>query len=228
MVNLEIVDRGAFSSALVHLDPGEEFVSESGAMYRASGNVDVDVTTRSRGRGGVMAGIKRLLASENFFFSRYRVTDNHAGEVGLAPTHVGSIRRIDIEPTMGWLCTGGSYLGSAAELQIDTEFQGLKGFLTGESISFVKVTGQGPLLVAAFGQIIQQELDGELIVDTGHVVAFTESLSYAIEKVGGSWIQSWLAGEGIVLKFSGRGKILVQSHNPSEFGGLLGPKLPER
>ena len=71
--------------------------------------------------------------------------------------------------------------------------------------------------------------DSALIVgDTGHVVAFTDGLSYTIEKAGSSWFQSWLAGEGIVLKFSGTGKILVQSHNISEFGRLLGPKLPQR
>ena len=48
-------------SALVHLDPGETFVSESGAMFRASSNVDIDVTTKTRGKGGLLAGIKRLV-----------------------------------------------------------------------------------------------------------------------------------------------------------------------
>jgi uncharacterized protein (AIM24 family) len=82
--------------------------------------------------------------------------------------------------------------------------------------------------VGAFGRIVEHDVEDELIVDTGHVVAFTERLAYSINKVGGSWVQSWLAGEGVVLRFSGRGKMLVQSHNPKEFGGLLGPQLPER
>jgi len=30
------------------------------------------------------------------------------------------------------------------------------------------------------------------------------------------------------MKFHGTGRLFVQSHNPSEFGGLLGPLLPER
>ncbi len=227
-MNIELLDRGPFSSALVQLAPGDEFVSESGAMYRASENVDVDVTTRSRGKGGLLAGVKRMLAKEHFFFSTYRLTDGRPGEVGLAPTHMGSVHRIDVLPGDAWLCAGGSYLASHPALQIDTQFQGLKGFLTGESISFVRVTGQGPLLVSAFGRIVEREVDGELIVDTGHVVAFTEGLTYSLDKIGGSWLQSWLSGEGIVLRFSGSGRILMQSHNPSEFGGLLGPKLPER
>jgi len=47
-MEVEILGKGAFESALVHLEPGETFVSESGAMYRASTNVDIDVTTHSR------------------------------------------------------------------------------------------------------------------------------------------------------------------------------------
>jgi uncharacterized protein (TIGR00266 family) len=227
-VNIEIRDQTAFASALVRLQPGEQFVSESGAMYRMSSNVDVDVTTKSKGQGGVLGGLKRMLAKESFFFSTYRVTDNQAGEVGLAPTHMGSIRQIDVTPDGGWLCTGGSYLGSGPDLQLDTQFQGLKGFVTGESLVFVTVHGTGPLLVSAFGRISEQEIDGSLIVDTGHVVAFTEGLSYSVDKVGGGWLETWLSGEGFVLRFSGRGRIVLQSHNPNEFGGRLGPKLPER
>ncbi len=227
-MNVEILERGAFSSAVVHLQPGEEFTSESGAMYRASSNINIDVTTRSFGQGGVLGGLKRMLAKESFFLSRYQVKDANPGEVGLAPTHMGSVRQIEVSSEAAWICTGGSYLGSGPGLRIDTEFQGLKGLFTGESISFLRVSGSGPLLISAFGRIVEHDVDGDLIVDTGHVVAFTEGLTYSITKVGGSWIQSWLAGEGIVLRFSGQGKILCQSHNPKEFGGLLGPKLPER
>ena len=172
--------------------------------------------------------MKPSTISESFFFSRYRATGNQPGEVGLAPVHLGSVRQIDVAPGVAWVCTGGSYLASGPGLQIDTEFQGLKGLFTGESISFVKVSGQGPLLVGAFGRLVQHQVDGELTVDTGHVVAFTDGLTYTLDKVGGSWIQSWLAGEGIVLKFSGKGTLLAQSHNPNEFGKLLGPKLPQR
>ena len=227
-MNIELSDRGLFSSALVRLEPGDGFVSESGAMYRASANVDVDVTTQSRGGGGLLAGVKRMLAKESFFFSTYRITDGQVGEVGLAPTHMGSLHRIDVAPGEDWLCAGGSYLGSAPSLQIDTQFQGLKGVFYGESISFVQVSGNGPLLVSAFGRIVEHEVAGELIVDTGHVVAFSAGLNYSLDKIGGSWLQSWLSGEGIVLRFSGTGRIVLQSHNPGEFGGLLGPKLPQR
>ncbi|MHB8973939.1 MAG: TIGR00266 family protein [Pirellulaceae bacterium] len=227
-MEIEILGAGAFESALVHLAPGERFVSESGALYRASANIDVDVTTSSRGAGGLLGGIKRLLAKEHFFFSTYATNDGRAGEVGLAPTHQGEVLQIDVDPSTRWLCAGGSYLGSSAGLKIDTQFQGLKGFATGESLVFVEVSGSGQLLVNAFGRIVDSEVEGSLTVDTGHLVAFESTLQYSITKAGNSWIQSWLAGEGVVMNFSGRGRIVTQSHNPREFGAALGRLLPPR
>ncbi len=227
-MQIEMQGKGAFGSALVRLKPGEEFVSESGALYRASANVDVDVTTRSRGKGGILAGLKRLLAGEHFFFSTYRVRDDQPGEVGLAPTLPGSVMALDLDGSRSWYCTGGSYLGSSRGLSVDTEFQGLKGFFTGESIFFLRVAGSGKLLVTGFGRLAEIEVREAITVDTGHVVAFEDSLQYTITKAGGSWFQSWLAGEGVVMNFTGQGRILVQSHNPSEFGKSLGPKLPPR
>ena len=227
-MHIDIHDNGAFGSALVHLRPGEQFVSEAGSMFRASDNVDIDVTTRSRSSGGIMSGIKRMIAGENFFFSRYSVTDNRDAEVGLAPNLQGQVKLIECDGKARWVCAGGSYLGSGIDLNIDTQFQGLRGVLSGESLSFLNVEGAGPLLVNAFGTITELEVQGGLTIDTGHVVAFEDSLEYSVGKAGGSWVSSFLTSEGIVLHFSGYGRVLVQSHNPDEFGSTLGPMLPER
>ncbi len=227
-MDIEILGQGAFESALIHLEPGERFVSESGVLYRASANVDIDVTTRSGGSGGLLGGMKRLLARENFFFSTYSTTDGRPGEVGIAPTHQGEVFVIDVDPSVNWLCAGGSYLGSSASLKVETRFQGVKGFVSGESLSFVEVSGQGQLLVSAFGRLVESEVDNGLIIDTGHLVAFESSLQYTITKAGKSWLQSWLAGEGFVMHFSGQGRVLTQSHNPKEFGSTLGRLLPPR
>ena len=226
-MEITLSDRGAFRWALVRLAEGEQFVSESGAMFRASSNIDIDVTTRSGSSGGLMAGLKRMLASETFFFSTYTCMDGEEGEVGLAPALQGEIALIDCDGNAQWVCAGGSYLGSGTDLSLDTQFQGLKGLFSGESLSFMSVSGQGPLLVNAFGHVSEIEVDGALTVDTGHVVAFEDSLSYSIGRAGGSWVQSFLTSEGLVMDFTGRGRIYVQSHNPKEFGGELGPMLPE-
>jgi uncharacterized protein (TIGR00266 family) len=227
-MDIKIADKGAFSWALVQLEPSEMFVSEAGAMFRASSNIDISVTTRSKGKGGLMSGIRRMLASESFFLSTYSTIDSDPGEVGLAPVHQGELKLVQCTSGTDWICAGGSYLGSSDSLQLDTQFQGLRGAFSGESISFISVSGNGPLLVGAFGSINEINVEGSLVVDTGHVVAFESSLEYTISKAGGSFLQSFLTGEGLTMNFKGHGRILVQSHNPDEFGRLLGPKLPPR
>lgn len=227
-MKIDILKRGAFGSALVHLGPGESFVSESGAFYRATGNVDIDVTTKTRGKGGILAGLKRLVGGDHFFFSTYRTTDGQPGEVGLSPTLQGEVRVIEMQPGTNWLTAGGSYMGSSPEILVETQFQGFKGMFSGESLFFLHLSGEGQALVNAFGRITELEVDGNMVVDTGHVVAFEESLDYKVTKAGGSWVSSFVSGEGLVLEFAGQGKILVQSHNPKEFGQSVGRLLPPR
>ena len=97
-----------------------------------------------------------------------------------------------------------------------------------EGLVFVQASGEGDLLVNGFGRISSIDVSGGITVDNGHLIAFTEGLEYTISKAGGGWISSMMSGEGLVMKFSGQGKVLVQSHDPSRLGGVLGPLLPPR
>ena len=64
------------------------------------------------------------------------------------------------------------------------------------------------------------------MVDTGHVVAFTNDVQYSIGKVGG--IGSLIAGgEGLVLKFSGSGSVWVQTRKLESLMDKLMPFLPK-
>jgi len=226
-MDITLQPNGAFHSALVHLEPGDQFKSDSGAMFRASSNVDNDVTTISRG-GGLLAGLKRMAGGDTFFLSTYQTTGGEGGEVGVAPTLQGHVAQVDVESSQSWLCAGGSFLGCDGHMDLTPRFQGMKGMFSGENLFFMEVSGAGPLLVGAYGSIREVPVDGELVVDTGHVVAFESSLSYTLTKTGGSWLTSYLAGEGFVLRFKGQGRLLVQSHNPREFGAMLGRRLPPR
>ena len=93
---------------------------------------------------------------------------------------------------------------------------------------FMSVEGEGSRLVNAYGCIRETEIDGEVVVDTGRVVAFEDTLSYEVTQAGGSWLRSFLGGEGLVMKIKGTGRLLVQSHNPNAFGAKLGRLLPPR
>jgi uncharacterized protein (TIGR00266 family) len=227
-MRFEILEQGAFQSALVHFDPGERLVSESGAMVRASGNVDIDVTTRAKKGGGLLSGVKRLLGGDSFFLSTYSTTDGGSGEVGIAPVLPGEVMTLEVAGASHWKTTGGSFLAAGGDIELDTQFQGLGGFVSGENLFFLEASGSGTILVGAFGALRELEVNGELTIDTGHLVAYESTLEYSVSKAGGSWMQSFLAGEGFVMKFSGQGRVIVQTHDASGFGKRLGPLLPPR
>ena len=231
-MNVKIDTEGAFGSALVTLEAGEKFVSEAGAMYRASPNMEIEVESRRKKDegmwGALKSGIKAMFAGESFFLSTYTPNDGQVGEVGLAPTHQGEVRSVKVGPEV-WICSGGSYLGSSGGITLDTQYQGLsKGMFSKEGLVFVQASGEGDLLVNGFGRISSVDVSGGITIDNGHLIAFTEGLEYTISKAGGGWISSLMSGEGLVMKFSGQGKVLVQSHDPSRLGGVLGPLLPPR
>jgi len=231
-MNVKIDTEGAFGSALVTIEAGEKFVSEAGAMYRASANMDIDIESRKKKDEGMWgafkSGIKAMFAGESFFLSSYTPNDGQSGEVGLAPTHQGEVRSVKVGPDV-WICSGGSYLGSSGGITLDTQYQGLtKGMFSKEGLVFVQASGEGDLLVNGFGRISSVDVSGGITIDNGHLIAFTEGLEYTISKAGSGWISSMMSGEGLVMNFRGQGKVLVQSHDPSRLGGVLGPLLPPR
>jgi uncharacterized protein (TIGR00266 family) len=219
--------QGAYSTLTVGLDPGEKFVSESGLFVSGSGNIDIDVTAKPKGQGGLLGGLKRLVSGDSFFMSTY-TAENGPGEVLLAPVLPGEVKVVELDGSKTWMCAGASFMACGPDVALDTKFQGLSGLFSGESFFFVEASGRGPLVVGAFGQVRELVSDGDLVIDTGHLVAFEAGMEYRITKAGGSWISSWLAGEGFVMRFSGKGRVLVQSHNPKEFGREIGPMLPPR
>ena len=113
-------------------------------------------------------------------------------------------------------------------MDIDLGWQGFKSFFSGESIFWLSISGQGPLLVTSFGAIYEIDVDGEYVVDTGHIVAFEKTLSFKVGKANPSWIGAFLGGEGLVCRFTGKGKLYCQTHNPGSFGSRVGSQLPPR
>ena len=124
---------------------------------------------------------------------------------------------------------GSSYLASSTDVNIDLGFQGFKSFFSGENIFWLDISGMGDVLLSAFGGIYEIPVEGEYIVDTGHIVAFEKSLTFEISKPpGSSLLSAWLGGEGLVCRFKGNGRLFCQTHNAKAFGQLVGSRLPAR
>jgi uncharacterized protein (TIGR00266 family) len=227
-MQIEIQYNPAHSLATVHLDAGEAIRAEASAMVSMTRGIDVQTNAGHSAGGGILGGLRRaVVGGESFFQNLYTARSNGA-HVTLAPRLCGSMVVHELDPSVDLLIQGSSYVAAPESVQIDTKFQGFKAFLSGESLFFLKASGRGPVLMNAFGAVEMRELDGESILDTGHLVAFTAGIEYTIGKASQGWIASYLSGEGLVLRLRGRGKLWIQSRNPSEFGRTVGSMLPAR
>lgn len=94
---------------------------------------------------------------------------------------------------------------------------GVKSFFSGEGLILLRCTGPGGLLLSSYGAILANQLDpGEtLTLDTGHVVAFDESVEYSVRKVG-NWKSTLLGGEGLVTDFRGPGRVWLQTRSSND------------
>lgn len=227
-MHFEIQYNPAHSLATAHLARGESVRAEASAMVCMSRNIDVQTTARHRAGGGLFGGLKRaVVGGESFFQNLYTATSDEA-QVSFAPRLCGSMVTHELGSGEQLLIQGSSYVAAPDSVSLDTQFQGLRGFLSGESLFFLEASGHGPVLLNAFGAIEKIALDGELIVDTGHIVAFSSGIDYSIDKAATGWIASYLSGEGFVLRLRGNGTLYVQSRNPNEFGTSVGRLLPPR
>jgi uncharacterized protein (TIGR00266 family) len=225
-MEIDITFRPGNSIAKVSLAPNEQVTAEGGAMVTMSGDMDIKTTTHKKGKGGLLKAAKRLLSGESFFLNHYTAS-NEGGEVLLATALPGDMKAIDLDNER-LIVQGGSYVASSPDIDIDMGWQGFKSILSGEGIFWLNLSGKGKVVFNSFGAIYPVKVDGEYIVDTGHIVAFNETLSFTITKAGQSWISSFLGGEGLVCKFQGKGTIWCQSHNAASFGSALGPCLRAR
>ncbi|MCA9582490.1 MAG: TIGR00266 family protein [Myxococcales bacterium] len=226
-MEVEILAQPAGSVARLRLRAGESVTSEVGAMISMSSGLTVETSARRRGKKGLLKGLKRMFAGENFFLNEFTAHRDGA-EVVVGPSLLGDI--VHHRLNGGTLIVqGSSWLASGPGVEIDASFQGLgKAFFSGEGVCWVKLSGTGDVLLNSFGAVYPVEVGGGYTVDTGHIVAFEETLGFRIGKAGDSLIGSILGGEGLVCKFQGQGTLYCQTHNPPGFGKLLGPMLKTR
>ena len=216
----------SYSLLTVELEPGESVKAETGAMVAQAG---VSMKT-GMGGGGLFGGIRRMIGGESFFLNTF-TGEGPGGWVSLAPPSPGDIGSFDLLPGDNLFIQSSSFLACSESVQTDTQFQGFRGFFSGESLFFIRAyaeTGSGTVFYNSYGAIKQVPVipGEELVVDTGHLVAFSDDVEYSIGKVGG--IGSLIAGgEGLVMKFRGNGHVWVQTRNLASLADKLVPFLPK-
>ena len=144
------------------------------------------------------------------------------GEYGPSdPRYLEVTRRLNDDAL---ILTAGSFLACTPGVHLKTKFGGLRAFFSGEGAFFIECSGQGDLFYNAYGDVHEKQVDGALTIDTGHLVAWEPSLSYKIAGMGGLK-QTLFSGEGLVMNFTGRGRLWVQTRHLSATARWLSPFL---
>ncbi len=116
-----------------------------------------------------------------------------------------------------------AYVASSADVTIETKWQGLvKGFFSGESLFLIRCSGKGDLWFNTYGAMIEIDVTEDYVVDTGNIVAFTDGLDYKVTSIGG-YKSLFFSGEGLVCRFSGKGKVWIQTRKADAFMSWVDP-----
>ncbi|MCA8956844.1 MAG: TIGR00266 family protein [Planctomycetes bacterium] len=216
-MEFQILGNPDYGELTLGLAPGETITAESGAMSRMSRHMEL----RSRIMGGLLSGLgRKLFGGESLFVGEY--TAPRGGWLTLAPAVPGQVMHRELGSDDGLILTAGAFLACSPGVQLSTRFGGLRYMFSGKGAFFLRVTGRGDLFYNSYGAVVEREVDGQLTVDTGHIVAWEPALEYSIAGMGGLK-QTLFSGEGLVLQFRGRGRVFLQTRTVGETVGWLSP-----
>lgn len=225
----------------IELDPGESCVAEAGAMMYKNPCVKMETVfgdgSEQAASGGFLDKLvgagKRLITGESLFTTVFSHT-GHSGKahVAFAAPYPGTVIPMTLSNFNGRIiCQKDSFLCAAKGVQIGIFFQKkiMTALFGGEGFIMQKLEGDGQIFVHAGGTITERDLAaGETLhVDTGCVVAFTDTVNFDIEQVGG--VKSMVfGGEGAFFaKLTGPGKIWIQSLPFSRMAGRIWAAAPQ-
>ena len=218
----EIIHRPSYALGRIRLRSGEHLVAEAGAMVSMTDTVKMETSTR----GGVFGGLKRaVLGGESFFMNTF--TAEREGEVTIAPALPGDIQALELR-SQTLFVQSGSFLASSEGINVDTKWNGARGFFSSEGLILLKCSGSGTIFLSSYGAIEPIELaSGQThVVDTGHMVAFDESVDYSVSGSGG-WKQTLFSGEGLVMRVKGPGRFYMQTRSEQSLLSWLVGNMPK-
>ncbi|AEW02035.1 TIGR00266 family protein [Niastella koreensis] len=206
----------------IELDPNETAIAESGAFMMMDDGIQMatmfgDGSKQQQGLlGKLMSAGKRMLTGESLFMTAFTNMGQGKKRVSFASPYPGKIIALDLQELGGKIVAQkDAFLCAAKGVSIGIEFQRKlgTGLFGGEGFIMEKLEGDGMAFVHAGGHVFERTLQpGEVLrIDTGCLVAYTQTIDYDIQFVGG--IKNTLfGGEGLFFAtLRGPGKVWIQT-----------------
>jgi uncharacterized protein (TIGR00266 family) len=183
------------------------------------------------GEGGsfvdkLLSAGKRVVTGESLFTTVFSNAGGTRAKAAFAAPYPGTIIPLTLS-NFGkrLICQKDSFLCAARGVALDIHFQRkiMTALFGGEGFIMQKLEGDGQVFIHAGGTVVERELGaGEVLhVDTGCVVAFTQTVGFDIKSVGG--VKSILfGGEGVFFaELKGPGHVWLQSLPFSRLAGRM-------
>ncbi len=193
-------------------------------MVAMSPTVELASKSQAKGLGGLF---RAAVGGEGIFASEFTASGG-PGEVVLAPATPGDVVEFQLQGQT-LFAQNGAYLAGEDGLELGTKGS-LKAMISGEGLFLQTISGHGTVYLACYGAVFTRDLgaDETYVVDTGHMLAFEDSVQYRLKTVSKGLFSTLASGEGLVAEFRGPGRLWIQSRNLSGFAALLGKLLPDR
>ena len=216
----------AYASLRIDLQANQTVWVESGAMAA----MDPWIKMKSKVQGGLMKSLGRVLGGESLFLSEFTAVGK-VGQLYVSPGVPGDVQHYYLSGN-GLMVQSSGFVASSPTVEIDSKFQGFKGFFSGESLFLLRATGQGDIWFSSYGAIVEIPVVGDYVVDTSYIVAFEDTLNYNVEMIGGLSFGGLrtgiLGGERLVCRFRGQGRLWVQSRAHYNLINFLNPFRPTK
>ena len=211
---VQLMGNPDFGWVQINLQPGQTIFVEGGAMSTMKGDMEM----KSRLMGGFFrALLRKLFGGESAFVGEY--SHPTGGWLTVSPATPGRVIHRQVQGEKIFL-EAGAFLACTPGVTLGLKFGGLRSFFGGEGLVFLEVGGSGDLFFNAYGEVIEKDVNGSLIVDTGHIVGWESTVDWKLRGMGG--LKATLfSGEGLVCEFTGRGKVWVQTRTLSGLAGWI-------
>lgn len=203
----------------VSLQKGEKIFCESGAMVMMESALQV----KGQLRGGLGRALLRRMTADESLFQQEIAAIGGAGDCLLSPALPGAIELLEVGPDCAYRLSDGSFLAAEAGVEVCAHLNTVGGGLFGGTGGFVimEATGCGKLAVSGCGSLFTLDVtpERETVIDNNHAVAWASSLHHEIgmpQTDGGffgTMVNSVTSGEGLIIRFRGRGKVVICSRN---------------
>ena len=218
----------------VSLRHGESISCESDAMVMMESNLDLT----GRIQGGILGALARRLANGESFFQQHIKATRGDGDCLLAPTLPGAIEVLDVGAVQ-YKIADGAYMAATEGVEVTAQMQNVGAALFGNTGGFLigQTSGSGQVAVTGFGTLFTLDVTphNPITIDNGHVVAWDSRLNHQIslstnQERGllGNIVNSMTSSEGVVLKFSGSGKVIICSRNAGSFSAWVSSQATAR